>query len=59
MVRDLYIYPPGPTGVVVGVVGVIVVVVVVGGLVDFISLISHYGPWTTDQCRDDNRGQHK
>lgn len=62
MVRDLYIYPPGPIGVVVGVVGVIVVVVVVvggGGLVDFISLISHYGPWTTDQCRDDNRGQHK
>lgn len=40
MVHDLYIYPPGPIGVVVGVVGVIVVVVVVGGLVVFISLIT-------------------
>lgn len=41
MVRDLYIYPPGPIGVVVGVVGVIVVVVVVvGELVVFISLIT-------------------
>lgn len=43
MVHDLYIYPPGPIGVVVGVVGVIVVVVVVvvvGELVVFISLIT-------------------
>lgn len=39
MVHDLYIYPPGPIGVVVGVVGVIVVVVV-GELVVFISLIT-------------------
>lgn len=41
MEHDLYIYPPGPIGVVVGVVGVIVVVVVVvGELVVFISLIT-------------------
>lgn len=40
MVHDLYIYPPGPIGVVVGVVGVIVVVVVVEELVVFISLIT-------------------
>lgn len=41
MVHDLYIYPPGPIGVVVGVVGVIVVVVVVvGELVVLISLIT-------------------
>lgn len=44
MVRDLYIYPPGPIGVVVGVVGVIVVVVVVVGgggdwLISFLSLV--------------------